>query len=190
MKSHCPDTRPLAAQHRLLWTRRQALLAAAGGSMALLFGVPAGAREALDEDWQLIDAVQQRLFPDEPQAPGAQAIQALDYLKGVLRDPRVEADERTFILNGVGWLQQLAREQEGAGFEHLDEDAQERLLQRIAASRAGENWLSTLLTYIFEALLTAPAYGGNPGGLGWNWLRQVPGFPLPDADTLYWKLPR
>jgi len=67
---------------------------------------------------------------------------------------------------------------------------QDELLREIARSDAGENWLSTLLTYIFEALLTAPAYGGNPGGVGWKWLEYVPGFPLPDADTLHTRLPR
>ncbi|MCW5587404.1 MAG: gluconate 2-dehydrogenase subunit 3 family protein, partial [Chromatiales bacterium] len=65
----------------------------------------------------------------------------------------------------------------------------ELLLRRTAASAAGENWLSTLLSYLFEALLTAPAYGGNPNGIGWRWLSYVPGFPLPGPGTRYPELP-
>lgn len=189
MRKTEPGCGLLTFEHQRLWTRRQALLAAAGGSLALLFGIPARAERAAGvHDWQVIDAVQRQLFPDEPDVPGALAVKALDYLKGQL--PHLPADDREFILSGVTWLQQLAQEREEAGFPQLDAAQQSRLLQQVARSRAGENWLSTLLTYIFEALLTAPAYGGNPDGVGWQWLHYVPGFPLPDADTRYWKLPR
>ena len=61
------------------------------------------------------------------------------------------------------------------------------LLRQIAKSTAGENWLATLLSYIFEALLAAPIYGGNPGGVGWKWLQHQPGFPLPDKVSLTWQ---
>ena len=40
-----------------------------------------------------------------------------------------------------------------------------------------------------EALLTAPAYGGNTDGIGWRWLEYVPGFPLPGSGTRYPELP-
>jgi gluconate 2-dehydrogenase gamma chain len=36
-----------------------------------------------------------------------------------------------------------------------------------------------------EALLTDPAYGGNPGGIGWRWLQHVPGYPRPPMDKIY-----
>ena len=62
------------------------------------------------------------------------------------------------------------------------------MLRRIAASPAGENWLSTLILYLMEALLTDPAYGGNPGGIGWRWLRHTPGYPRPTPDKTYPRL--
>jgi len=191
MKNHRPATSPLHSRHQQLWTRRQLLLAAAGGSLALLFGLPAGAAvPPAEQAWPVLDAVQQQLFPDEAEAPGARAIHALDYLRGVLEDPRVDQADKDFILQGVQWLEQLSQDRHGAGFLQLEQPLQAQLLQQIARSQAGENWLSTLLTYIFEALLTAPAYGGNPEGIGWKWLRYTPGFPLPDQHTVHWKLPR
>jgi gluconate 2-dehydrogenase gamma chain len=48
--------------------------------------------------------------------------------------------------------------------------------------------LSLLLYYIFEALLSDPVYGGNPGGIGWQWLEHQPGFPRPPADKIYGNL--
>lgn len=190
MNKSLPGVGALREERDLLWTRRQVLLGAVGGSLALLFGTRALAEADEAAAWPLIEQVQQRLFPDEAEAPGAQAINALGYLQKVLRDDPVARRDRDFILQGVVWLQDLSQQREGRSFGELDAEAQNQLLAQIAQSRAGQNWLSTLLTYIFEALLTAPAYGGNPGGVGWKWLRYVPGFPLAQNETLYWKLPQ
>lgn len=185
------NQRPLSfasCRHRL-YTRREALLAAAGGSFALLFGMPLSVTATVsDEGWRVIERVQQHLFPDEPQAPGVDAINALGYLQRALDDPQA-AEDKAFLFNGVTWLQDMAQQAYGSGFLALSETAQAQLLRRIARSAAGENWLSTLLTYLFEALLTAPAYGGNPGRVGWKWLQYTPGFPLPDELTVYTRLP-
>ncbi len=150
-------------------------------------GVQAGddTDEAPTMVWQTIAAVQARLFPDDGNGPGARAIRATAYLQQAMRLPRFPQEERTFLLQGPAWLNELAREAHGADFPALSADRQEVLLQRIARSRAGENWLSLLLLYIFEALLTAPVYGGNPDGIGWRWLAHNPGFPLPTAANTY-----
>jgi gluconate 2-dehydrogenase gamma chain len=172
-----------------LATRRQFLVAAAGGSVALLFGLPVIAAGADYDPWPTLDAVTQHLLPSEPESPGAREIRALDYLRFVVGDPKVDREEREFLLQGNRWLDDLAEERLGKPFAALDEPAREELLRQVAASPAGENWIATLLTYLFEALLTAPAYGGNPGGIGWRWLEYVPGFPLPGPGTRYPELP-
>ncbi len=64
----------------------------------------------------------------------------------------------------------------------------EALLRRIEQSRAGGNWLSLLLTYLLEALLADPVYGGNPDAIGWRWLEHQPGFPTPPADRTWYRL--
>ena len=50
-------------------------------------------------------------------------------------------------------------------------------------TRWGRAWLSLLLYYIFEALLSDPVYGGNPDGIGWQWLEHQPGKNLLLAAT-------
>ena len=102
--------------------------------------------------------------------------------------PTIDGDERAFILNGPNWLNELANSEHGKAFVQLTTVQQEQLLQRIAQSQAGENWLSLLLLYIFEALLSSPIYGGNPNGIGWRWLEHNPGFPQPTINTSYKKL--
>jgi gluconate 2-dehydrogenase gamma chain len=128
------------------------------------------------------------LFPAEPDSPGASDINATSYLKNLLEENTFDRDEREFILNGPNWLNELANSEHGKAFAQLTTTQQEQLLQRIARTSAGENWLSLLLLYIFEALLSSPIYGGNPDGIGWRWLEHNPGFPQPTINTSYKKL--
>ena len=100
----------------------------------------------------------------------------------------MDAEERDFMLNGVDWLNGVAQQLSGKAFKRLDATQAEQVLQRIASSEAGENWLATLLLYIFEALLSSPVYGGNPDGTGWRWLEHQPGFPQAPEDKTYFAL--
>ncbi|MEE8342688.1 MAG: gluconate 2-dehydrogenase subunit 3 family protein, partial [Gammaproteobacteria bacterium] len=73
-------------------------------------------------------------------------------------------------------------------FTALNEQERETVLREIEQSRAGRNWLSTLLTYLLEALLADPVYGGNPNGIGWQWLEHQPGYPLPPKDKAWHRI--
>jgi len=163
-------------RHTLL--SRRAFLLASGGGLAALFA-PAGILAATVNPWPVLAATQNHLFPSELGAPGAREINALSYLQGVLADPRGDREEQRFILKGVDWLEDLSRQHHKTAFVDLDPIRREQVLREVANSRPGENWLSTLLLYICEALLTDPVYGGNPGGIGWAWLGHQPGFPRP-----------
>jgi gluconate 2-dehydrogenase gamma chain len=135
-----------------------------------------------------LDAVLNHLFPTEPGIPGAREIKALDYLGFVTSDPKIDKSERDLILKGAPWVDSLSRKLEDAPFIELDHEHRERVLRRMAQNIAGELWISTLLIYILEALLAAPAYGVNPNGIGWKWLKHTPGYPLPGPETIYPRL--
>ena len=174
--------------HTHLFDRRRFLLGLAGGSLGLLLPLPAAAADpGLDTQarWLLIEAVQAQLFPSEPNAPGAREINALAYLQWVVGDDNIDPEERAFILRGCDWLEALTRERTGQGFTQLTAAEQDAMLEQITRSEAGENWLSTLLLYIFEALLSDPVYGGNPEAIGWRWLGHRPGFPRPNQRNRY-----
>lgn len=149
---------------------------------------PARTPANLAEPWTTIAAVQQHLFPAETDSPGASDIQALEYLRTMINAPDIDQEEREFIKNGVGWLNELADKQYSNTFIQLDSDSREKILRRIETSRAGERWLSLILSYLIEALLTDPVYRGNPDGIGWRWLHHQPGYPTPPEDKQYFKL--
>jgi gluconate 2-dehydrogenase gamma chain len=143
----------------------------------------------LDQDpWKTIAAVQQQLFPSTEDSPGASDFRAIVYLRNTIENPAADGEDKTFIVNGVGWLNDLSRQRYQRSFTALDASEQETVLRQIEQSKAGRNWLSLLLTYLLEALLADPVYGGNPGGIGWQWLEHQPGFPTPPEDKSWYKL--
>lgn len=190
------DATFLEAWRREIISRRTFLARMAGVSVTALFPLVAtaavqapGKGEGLSIEQQtVLAAVQTHLFPSEPGIPGAKEINALAYLNSVLADPHMDTDEKAFIGNGVGWLEELVNDTPGKSFTELNTEQREQMLRKIEQSGAGENWLATILMYIIEALLSDPVYGGNPGGIGWQWLEHQPGFPRPPADKIYGEL--
>jgi len=138
--------------------------------------------------WSTIETVADHLLPSEPDAPGAREVNATAYLDHTLTDLKFDPDVRGFILKGIGWLEEIAQEQEDLPFPQVEPAVREDLLRQIARSEAGERWLSTLITYCLEAMLADPLYGGNPGGVGWKWLEHDPGQPRPTLDKIYGRL--
>ncbi len=140
------------------------------------------------EQWRTLDAVQNHLFPPEPEAPGARDVGAVTWLHFVLSDPKNDSADRAFIEAGVLRLQEIAEEEHGALFLTLTPEQREAALRRLEATPDGARWISSLLSYIFEALLTDPVYGGNPKGIGWKWLEHRPGSLRPTAEKRYFLL--
>ena len=145
------------------------------------------------DPWLTLDATLMHLLPESEvsaqPSPSAKSINALAYLYQVMTVQPTEEDEKEFIIKGVGWLNGFAQSQQGKSFVQLSVEQKELTLRGISHSSAGANWLSTLLAYLFEAMLTPPAYGGNPDGIGWQWLEHQAGFPLPKAGQRYFELP-
>jgi len=177
--------------------RRHFLKSAAGmGVLASLptFNLNAKAQASLSElvkadPWLTLDATLNQLLPSSATGPSAKEIQATAYLHQVMTVHPTEQDEKEFILKGVGWLNGYANSEKSANFAQLNFSDKEQLLRGISQSRAGQNWLNTLLGYIFQAMLAPPSYGGNPNGIGYQWLEHQAGFPLPEKGQRYFELP-
>jgi gluconate 2-dehydrogenase gamma chain len=135
---------------------------------------------------KVLDAVQMQLFPDDGNGPGARDLNAIAYLEWALTDPHnIEEGDPEFIAKGIVWLNDLSEQTQADSFIKLSDKQQDTLLKQIARSRAGRNWLSVLMYYLAEALMTDPVYGGNPEMIGWRWLEHQAGFPRPVAGKTY-----
>ncbi|MEW6995448.1 gluconate 2-dehydrogenase subunit 3 family protein [Colwelliaceae bacterium MEBiC 14330] len=178
--------------------RRSFLKSAAGASamaalpvMSLTNKQQVQLNERIKTDpWLTLNATLNHLLPSSATGPSATDIQATAYLFQVITVQPTEQDEKDFILKGVGWLNDYANSQKSKPFALLNFADKEQLLQSISRSRAGENWLNTLLGYIFQAMLAPPSYGGNPNNIGYQWLEHQAGFPIPKEGQRYYELPK
>lgn len=172
---------------------------AAAATAAVLLGLPPALRKELTREnsfvlfsarqGQTVIAVQEHLFPHLPDSPGAIDINALAYLEQAITAPGIGPDTPNVIVNGLGQLQDACLERFDIFFDEASFEQREPLLRYLAdETRWGRAWLSLLMYYILEALLSDPVYGGNPNGVGWRWLEHQPGFPRPPADKVYGKL--
>lgn len=176
--------------------RRQFMKSAAG--VSAIAAMPTFSKEpskiSLDErlktdPWLTLNLVLEHLLPNSETGPDAKEINAIQYLLNVVYEQRVEQDEIDFVFKGVSWLNGYSQSQNTLDFQFLNNEQKETALKGISQSRAGENWLNTLLIYLFEAMLSPPSYGGNPNGIGWKWLEHQAGFPLPNKGDRYYEIP-
>ncbi len=138
-----------------------------------------------NDQLEIVRVVQDILFPSDGNGPGANDVEAHYYLDWVVSDPRMDAEDSEYIIDGIGWVDETAQEDYSKGFLSLSGHEQEDVIRKISKEGWGEDWLSTILNYIFEALLSDPLYGGNPKEAGWKWLEVYPGYPRPDKSLLY-----
>jgi gluconate 2-dehydrogenase gamma chain len=169
-----------------MMTRRDVLYAGAAlfllpceGAASYAFPVT-----VLEAPFQTIALVHRDLFPGSARIPSPHLLKALDYLGGVLKDPYVDDDEKAFLKNGAGWLNEQAREDFGKAYYHLDEGQRQTVLRTVSEKTWGENWLWSVFAYLFEALLCDPVYGANTHEAGWHWLGFVPGYPRPEKPFI------
>lgn len=132
-----------------------------------------------DSDWKKITVIQEHLLPSEPGSPGAKEIHASRYLQFVLNEPDTEKSTAAILLQGLNKLEIICKKTYGQSFNKLSNSQRDTALKQLEQTADGFHWLNILLDYLMEALLTDPVYGGNPNGIGWQWLHHQPGFPRP-----------
>lgn len=138
-----------------------------------------------EPSWQTIIDVQEVLFPAAEDIPGAGDIGASVYLHKAIENPHADGEDKNYIFRGVGWLDELTQQRYNKRFTQLARIQQEKIIEETVQTTAGRNWVSLLLSYILEALLADPVYGGNINGNGWRWLDHQPGYPAPPVDRTW-----
>ncbi len=154
--------------------------------MASVIGANADSNKNLSQNqYSIVKSVQNILFPSDGFGPGAYDIMADSYLLWVLSDVRMDPEEKDYVINGIGWVDETANENFSKNYMQLSESERGTLIADISDENWGSSWLGVVLNYIFEALLCDPQYGGNPDEIGWDWLQHNPGYPRPTKALLY-----
>ena len=144
----------------------------AGTALALL---PQGCKSNVDiELFKVLEAVQEVLFPKGLQAPSSLEFGATAYLATVSNHSSFLKSDFRFLKHGA---QELMNEY--TDFLSLSPNEQDTTLRKFTKSKVGGNWVSFVLYFTLEALLSDPIYGGNKNELGWKWLGHNAGQPRP-----------
>ena len=156
-------------------TRRIFILGAIGAGTALAL-LPQNSKTHIDiAPFKVIQAVQETFFPKGLKAPSAFEFGATNYLLRVSSHSSFVKSDLKFLLYGADLL--INREN---GFITMSIKERDRALRAfVNSSSKAENWVSLLLYYTLEALLSDPIYGGNRDELGWRWLGHHTGQPQP-----------
>lgn len=128
---------------------------------------------------QTIALVQKDLFPQNDNVPKTDEINAAYYLNTILNHSRITDQDKDFIRNGVKWLNEECAQKYKKVYTKLSNKERQNILQEIAQSRWGDSWIRTIMTYLLEAMLGDPIYGGNKNQSGWKWLNHQGGLPRP-----------
>lgn len=124
------------------------------------------------------------LFPDNGISPNQNDINASYYLTSILKHSRITDDTKKFIRNGVKWLNEEASSKYNKIYTKLSSKKRQTVLKNISKTDWGESWLDTIMTYLLEAMLGDPIYGGNKAESGWKWLKHTGGLPRPKKALL------
>ena len=131
-----------------------------------------------------ISIVQKDLFPSTGLVPSSKYINANFYLNKILTHSRVTLEDKIFIRDGVKWLNEEAVTKYKKVYVRLSKKQRQKVLKDVADSDWGESWLATIMTYLLEAMLGDPIYGGNKSEIGWKWLNHKGGLPRPTKALL------
>ena len=134
----------------------------------------------LDDPYQTIALVQEDLFPSSPGVPTLQQLNSIGFLKGAMLDEQIAQSEKNFIVKGVEWLHEQSIEMYEKKYYQLVPHQRQDVLRNISEYAWGDNWIYTIISYIFESMLCDPVYGANIDGSGWKWLAYEPGYPRPN----------
>jgi gluconate 2-dehydrogenase gamma chain len=129
---------------------------------------------------ETLRVLHQDLFPTAE----ALGIETALYMTVVFKHPKISKADKDFIKNGVKWLNEEAIIRYKREYKKLSSKEREAVLQIISKTEWGESFLYDVMTYMFEAMLGDPVYGGNNKQAGWQWLKFRGGLPRPKEPYL------
>jgi gluconate 2-dehydrogenase gamma chain len=142
-------------------------------------------RELNRNNIKTLDQVLNILLPDDGFGPSATDLNSISYIINSLKDPQFSQKDFMIIKEGFIALDKFAHVEYSSDFSSQNLSAREKIIQKISSTKWGENWLSKIITFILESLLSHPLYGSNTNEIGWKWLNHYSGQPQPNEKLIY-----
>ncbi len=106
-------------------------------------------------------------------------IKTAPYMQIVFNHARISDEDKTFLKNGVKWLNEESITQYKQEYTKLSSQRRQDILTTITKTEWGDSFVYDVMNYMFEAMLGDPIYGGNNHEAAWKWLQFQGGKPSP-----------
>lgn len=126
--------------------------------------------------WEIIKSTIEHLFPKSSKFSGANELEVVNFLKIITNDKYFEKEDLDFLLTGAKEIYQKSN-----NFLTLLPNQKESILRDFENAEIGKKWLSMVMNYSIEGMLSDPIYGGNKNELGWIALNHKAGLPRPKS---------
>lgn len=121
-----------------------------------------------------LEAAVARILPTDEE-PGAQEANVIEYIDREAARPEYEWIKKNLIAGTVG-LDKNANRLYQRPFVKLGAAEQDEVIGQVqAASERGGDFIRILVLLTLEGFVGDPAYGGNQGHVGWNFVGYGPG---------------
>ena len=124
---------------------------------------------------QTLGVMHKDLFPHAQKL----GVKTAPYMHIVFNHSRISDEDKTFLKNGVKWLNEESITQYKQEYTKLSSQRRQDILTTITKTEWGDSFVYDVMNYMFEAMLGDPIYGGNNHEAGWKWLQFQGGKPSP-----------
>jgi len=118
--------------------------------------------------WDILEKTLSHLFPN------IEEFNMMNFIKLATNNHYFNKNDLKFIINGTKIVLK-----KNANYMDLEKDKVEYLLRDFELSSFGQRWLSLLIYYGLESMLSDPIYGGNKNSNGWKQFSHNAGVPRP-----------
>jgi gluconate 2-dehydrogenase gamma chain len=131
------------------------------------------ARTITKNNTLILEEVYEILFPKTSTMPSSKEFNALGFLLSTINHKTFLDYDKNLIINGTNSFIRSFPE-----FLNLSKDEKKELIYSIVNDNDYANtWLSKLVYFGIEAMLSDPIYGGNTQEIGWNSIKHKIGYP-------------
>lgn len=124
----------------------------------------------------LLENVYEILFPKTQTMPSAKEFGVISYFSSNFYTQYFPKEDREYILQGARDFIQSFPE-----FMDQSNESKIAIIKTASNNDYGYSWLSTLIYYGYEAMLSHPIYGGNQNAIAYKALNHKPGQPEPKS---------
>jgi len=122
----------------------------------------------------VLETVYNHLFPKTSTMPNAKEFGAVEYLIKNINSSYFPKEDANLIIQGA-----IDFASSFDNFLTASQKEQSSMIDTASNNDYGYEWLSKLVYYGFEALLSDPIYGGNKNQVGWKSVQHKAGQPRP-----------